>query len=134
MATVRGTVRLTSSNRGSGPLESALVRLAPFDGAAPSIDAEVVSQGRFELLDVPPGWYILSVFSAYRETVRAIHVVDGANEVGPIDVRFISCDGGPVLSCEAPPDGAWCFAPVLTVREAFEGGLGSPCRPEGRRV
>jgi hypothetical protein len=133
MASVRGRVRLTSSSRGNGPLESALVRLAPIDGAVPSIDAEVVSQGRFEFLDVPPGLYILSVLSVYRETVRAIHVVDGANEVGPVDVRFVMCDGGPVITCEAAPlpgslpDFCVRATPVLTVCEALMGDLGARC-------
>jgi hypothetical protein len=117
MATVRGTV----IDPANAPMGGATVRLAPVDGSGPSKDAESASQGQFEFLDVPPGWYIL-YFAAngFRETVHAIQIVDGANEVGRIDVRIFACSDSPSV-CDVP-----CVrpVPVLSVCEALEARVG----------
>jgi hypothetical protein len=122
MASVRGTI----IDPANAPIGGAKVRLAQVDGSGPSKDAESASQGQFEFLDVPPGWYIL-YFAAngFRETVHAIHVVDGPNEVGPIDARIGLCsESAATVTCGSADD---CLRriPVLSVCEALESGPSS---------
>jgi len=120
MASVRGTVQASILDRPLEPLVTGTVRLASVEGASPSLDAGV-NRGGFEFLGVPPGWYVLAVSAdGFGETVRGIHVVDGSNEPGPLDVRYRVCsESAETVSPRIPP--------ILTVCEALKGGFGYPC-------
>jgi hypothetical protein len=122
MAGVRGTV----IDPAHAPIGGAKVRLAPVDGAKPSTDADTASQGRFEFFNVLPGWYIL-YFTAngFRETVHALQVVDGANEVIPMELQPGQCsESAETVTCGSADDCARRI-PVLTVCEALESGPAS---------
>src|SRR5579871_3212909 len=105
MASVRGTVwAKIFSLEEMEPLEGGRARLAPVDGVAPLME-NAINHGRYEFLEVPPRWYILSIFSdGCGETVRAIHVVDGANEVDRIDVPYTLCFDTASVRCNCVED------------------------------
>src|SRR5579871_95241 len=130
MASVRGTVWAKILSREVERLEVGWARLAPVDGAAPFME-KAISQGRYEFLEVPPRWYILSIFSdGFGETVRAIHVVEGANEMDRIDIRYTVCaESAESIMCRCEDD-FFRAHPVLSVREALEARTISHCLQE----
>src|SRR5580658_8969828 len=94
--------------RGEGILD-ATARLAPADGASPSMDGRSGDYGRLGFPEVPPGWYVLSVAAGgFREYVVAFRFETTSG--------YLRCTMRPVPLPGYGLDGP---APVLTVCEAL---------------